>query len=247
MEKKNTILFTVIAVATLLVAVVGATFAYFTATSTAGEDNDTASTGTTTTVGGVNLAMTSATTDNDITYPGGYVVAGVEVTATNSDTINSYDTSFNVVGTITNNTTTELKWYLYEVDASIADPIVADSCERQQEAQGDGTTRYWYTSCRLDSRIATTSSAIANGTVAGATESVPDSGTYDQPGTVEVKTTTKEEMTIAASGEKTTYYYLVVEYPNKTGADQDADQGKTIVAQLTNVSEPSSVVTGTGD
>ena len=31
MEKKNTILLTVIAVATLLVAVVGATFAYFTA------------------------------------------------------------------------------------------------------------------------------------------------------------------------------------------------------------------------
>ena len=34
MEKKNTLLLTVIAVATLLVAVVGATFAYFTATST---------------------------------------------------------------------------------------------------------------------------------------------------------------------------------------------------------------------
>ena len=37
MEKKNTILLTVIAVATLLVAVVGATFAYFTATATTGE------------------------------------------------------------------------------------------------------------------------------------------------------------------------------------------------------------------
>ena len=34
MEKKNMVLLTVIAVATLLVAVVGATFAYFTATST---------------------------------------------------------------------------------------------------------------------------------------------------------------------------------------------------------------------
>lgn len=37
MEKKNTMLLTVIAVATLLVAVVGATFAYFTATSTGDE------------------------------------------------------------------------------------------------------------------------------------------------------------------------------------------------------------------
>ena len=33
MEKKNTVLLTVIAVATLLVAVVGATFAYFTASN----------------------------------------------------------------------------------------------------------------------------------------------------------------------------------------------------------------------
>ena len=42
MEKKNTILLTVIAVATLLVAVVGATFAYFTATnSTSGEGGTT--------------------------------------------------------------------------------------------------------------------------------------------------------------------------------------------------------------
>ena len=33
MERKNTVLLTVIAVATLLVAVIGATFAYFTATA----------------------------------------------------------------------------------------------------------------------------------------------------------------------------------------------------------------------
>lgn len=241
MEKKNTILLTVIAVATLLVAVVGATFAYFTATSTAGDPNDTASTGTTTTVGGVNIAMTSATTDKDIAYPGGYVVAGVEVTATNSDTTNSYDTSYNVVGTITNNTYTQLKWYLYEVGKSIADPIVADSCERQESAQADGTTRYWYTNCQLDSSIATTSSAIANGTVAAATGSEEESNFA--AGTASVTTTTKEELTVAASDETTTYYYLVVEYPNKSEASQDTDQGQSIVAQLTNVTEPSSVVT----
>jgi hypothetical protein len=42
MEKKNTILLTVIAIATLLVAVVGATFAYFTATvNTTNKDNAT--------------------------------------------------------------------------------------------------------------------------------------------------------------------------------------------------------------
>lgn len=47
MEKKNTILLTVIAVATLLVAVVGATFAYFTAQGgAASQANVTVSTGT---------------------------------------------------------------------------------------------------------------------------------------------------------------------------------------------------------
>ncbi len=47
MEKKNTILLTVIAVATLLVAVVGATFAYFTAQGgTTSQANVTVSTGT---------------------------------------------------------------------------------------------------------------------------------------------------------------------------------------------------------
>ena len=39
MEKKNMVLLTVIAVATLLVAVVGATFAYFTATVTDSRDS----------------------------------------------------------------------------------------------------------------------------------------------------------------------------------------------------------------
>ena len=43
MEKKNMVLLTVIAVATLLVAVVGATFAYFTATSTTSGNETTTS------------------------------------------------------------------------------------------------------------------------------------------------------------------------------------------------------------
>lgn len=231
MEKKNTILLTVIAVATLLVAVVGATFAYFTAASTAGDDNETAATGTTTTVGGVNLVATSASTDNDIAYPGGYVVAGVKVDATNSDAKNSYDTTFNVVGKVTNNTGTVLNWKLYEVPASIADPVTG--CSRQEDDTTDpGNTRYWYTGCTLAEGIDADATAIAQGTIAAnATDS-------------EIKTTTKEKLTIAASKTTTTFYYLVVEYPNNTSADQTTtDAGKTITAQITNVTEPSSAVT----
>ena len=53
MDKKNTMLLTVIAVATLLVAVVGATFAYFTASNTA--TGTTTVTATTETVGAVTV------------------------------------------------------------------------------------------------------------------------------------------------------------------------------------------------
>ncbi|MBQ8902019.1 MAG: hypothetical protein IJY87_03005 [Bacilli bacterium] len=54
MDKKNTMLLTVIAVATLLVAVVGATFAYFTAENTA--SGSTTATVTTQAVGAVTVA-----------------------------------------------------------------------------------------------------------------------------------------------------------------------------------------------
>ncbi len=59
MDKKNTILLTVIAVATLLVAVVGATFAYFSITAT----NSSSSTVITTTTGSIGtVALTSPNT-----------------------------------------------------------------------------------------------------------------------------------------------------------------------------------------
>jgi len=54
MDKKNTMLLTVIAVATLLVAVVGATFAYFTASNT-NDGKTTVVTGQTTTIAAVGL------------------------------------------------------------------------------------------------------------------------------------------------------------------------------------------------
>ena len=236
MEKKNTILLTVIAVATLLVAVVGATFAYFTATTGAGDPNDTATTGTATTVGGVNLVMTADTSSNDIAYPGGYVVAGVNVTATNSDTTNNYTTTYQVNGTITNNTKTQLNWTLYRVTSSIANPVTPDSCQRQEAAQGDGTTRYWYEDCTLDASLTGDTYKVTKGTAAAATTA----GT-PQETTV---TATGETLDVDADSDATVYYYLVVEYPNNASAPQDADQGQTISVILTNVSNGSSVVRG---
>ena len=69
MEKKNTMLLTVIAVATLLVAVVGATFAYFSLTAT----NESSTTGTistpkigTATISSVNSSLTLTLTPEDM-------------------------------------------------------------------------------------------------------------------------------------------------------------------------------------
>lgn len=61
MDKKNTMLLTVIAVATLLVAVVGATFAYFSVSNPL-EKGETTVTGTTATPGVVSLSSGSNTT-----------------------------------------------------------------------------------------------------------------------------------------------------------------------------------------
>ena len=69
MDKKNTMLLTVVAVATLLVAVVGATFAFFTANNSVG--GTTTVTATTEAVGTVTLsggaALTLALDENDMT------------------------------------------------------------------------------------------------------------------------------------------------------------------------------------
>ena len=75
MEKKNMVLLTVIAVATLLVAVVGATFAYFTASTTASGTAD--ATVTTSKQDGATITFTGTESKLELLdYPGGLAVYG---------------------------------------------------------------------------------------------------------------------------------------------------------------------------
>ena len=228
MEKKNTILLTVIAVATLLVAVVGATFAYFTATNTntgAGQSAEV----TTTTVGSVGLATAPTTVSNVLEYPGGYVVVGAKVTATDNDANNDFDVTYQVNGTIANNTSTELTWTLYEVASEVATPV--SGCTLSQTQVGD-EMRYTYgESCQIDTALTTGG---------GATEVT--SGTVDANDTAAVVTAAGETLTTTGTSDTTTYYYLVVEYPD-TGASQDDDQGTSITASLTTLTNTSADVT----
>lgn len=103
MERKNTILLTVIAVATLLVAVVGATFAYFTATVTDtrtdsdGQGNTSLQTGqipSSTVVANVDGAAGSFTATG--IYPGHKEVAALSVAATGAGSKTGVTFTYNV-------------------------------------------------------------------------------------------------------------------------------------------------------
>ena len=230
MEKKNTILLTVIAVATLLVAVVGATFANFTATnSTSGKGGTTEV--QTDTVGAVNLKMEAVTINNEVKYPGGFLVVGAKVTATDNGTNNDFDVTYTVNGTITNNTRTQLKWTLYEISTEVTEPTTG--CTLEQTQVGEKLHYSYADTCAADATI-TGGTRVDGGNVAAYTDSE-----------VNVPVTAANEALKSSNAGTTTYYYLVVEYPD-TGAEQDEDQGQTIAAELTNVTGAQAEVAGAG-
>lgn len=227
MEKKNTVLLTVIAVATLLVAVVGATFAYFTAT-TAGENNQgTTGVQTTTTVGNVTLDMNPVTVTNELKYPGGHIVAGVKAVAKDTDTANDFNVTYNVNATVTNNTKTALTYALYEVATEVTAPTTG--CTVKETVVGT-ETRYSYDAACAVSATITGGTKVAEGTVDAV-------GADDVAVVKTIKTEALETLATTNAG-TTTYYYLVVDYPDN--GNQDADQGKGVVATITELSDAQS-------
>ena len=86
MEKKNTVLLTVIAVATLLVAVVGATFAYFTASNSyTGDAAGNVNVNTATESADLVLNVDKVTGSNNIFYPGTKNFVGATASASFKD------------------------------------------------------------------------------------------------------------------------------------------------------------------
>ena len=211
MEKKNTILLTVIAVATLLVAVVGATFAYFTATT--GNSGDTSSTGEVQTakVASVTLKTAAAGTSNTTIYPGTTNYAGMTVVAEKTGDNAAADTrDYNVTYTLKGEvklseefTAGKVTYSVYRTESPVSNPVTC------QEVTSTGA-KYSQTCTLAESATKIVDNQEVNGTTA--TISVGD----------QVRST--------AGG--TYYYYLVVSYENLE-SDQNADQGKTIPASLT--------------
>ena len=228
MEKKNTILLTVIAVATLLVAVVGATFAYFTASgSVSGDDSSSTGNINTAQTATIGLTQTDLTGENeDVIYPGTMIAVGLSLAPTKTggtDTNQEYTISYTVSGSValmdsTGATPTAfkypVKWSLYQVSASEDTPV---DCDPVVPTNDGGQTTYKQT-C--------TKAASFTGDTEGA-------GTLVKTGTIEAGTTTASinHSTTIDTDDAPTYYYLVVEYPNKETSQND-DRNKVITASL---------------
>ena len=226
MERKNTVLLTVIAVATLLVAVVGATFAYFTATNGGNTTVEESANTTTANVGSQNLDMTSVVAGGDMKYPGGILVAGVEVKGTVTGD-NAYDMSYGIKGTVdvsdweTDENTT-LSWTLYKSATKVSTSPVTDCT---LDTGHLASNQYTYgDSCKLAQGISGT--VVKSGTVTLGTSN-------------EIKVTAAESAdnlklsNVSSNSAQTAYYYLVVTFDDaEMTSDQSNNKGKSITVSL---------------
>lgn len=219
MERKNTILLTVIAIATLLVAVVGATFAYFTATI---QDNRTADDGNgSTNVSTGRVANTTVVanvegaagkfTATDV-YPGHKEVAALQVTATSSNSEASttkvqftYDVTTNELGD-------NAKISLYKSETLIPTTENYFACTKKTaEGTADGAVNY-FEECDSTKLV---------GDIIGTAKTITGDGTTVDLGTDTISTTSS----------KTVYYYVVVEFENKNESQNDV-MGKTLTGTV---------------
>lgn len=214
MEKKNTILLTVIAIATLLVAVVGATFAYFTATVTT--DNDANNT-----VNAKTYALTEVQMDygSEVKMEGMYPGTAKEKMVTikaNCPTVNGAVSAtcepVNTVLTITVNDPDDvfdqdIKWTLFKMDSN-TDTVTCD-------VEDKTTTGKYYseTSCTgFDAEAGT----LENGTVV-------NTGTGKGSTTINIKAYGVEPTAAGTNDAHDDKYYLIVEYLNNDTVETDAD------------------------
>ncbi len=233
MERKNTVLLTVIAVATLLVAVVGATFAYFTATATGGETGGTATDVETAKVSGINVTSSPETVNNfENVYPGVWLATGVGVKAEYAgEHTGDFEVTYTLNGQIdlsafkTASSTSTFTYNVYRVETSQANPIT--SCVYHNAAGTSGNPEMYVDGCAL-------ATALSEGTALYREDQSLDlSGDEDGKFDVTIADQKLDAEDADASG---THYYLVLKYANKTEENQaEQDAGKDIKIQLTGV------------
>jgi len=221
MERKNTILLTVIAVATLLVAVVGATFAYFTATTGTTGNSETVNV-TTESIGSATLELSPAGKKEYLLYPGGLSYTGVKVEAkpaADDTTGNEYTFNYKLELAYSNAATTTLNYTLYKTTAEVtADP----ACTMTPDVSVAGETRYYY----------------------NCTNREIDFGSVVKEGTMSTTTGTElisvDGLDALNTDDAPVYYYLVVDYPNS--GNQNEDQNDIITFEIKRADAVTAVV-----
>ena len=211
MEKKNMILLTVIAVSTLLVAVVGATFAYFTATSTAtGNTNKT--TVTTAEIASTGYTFEKEENDGTLVYPGYMAVMTYKLTAAgDSSSIATYD--LNLAMNVPTDFGSDVSYAIYTEDASTATGTFKAGSAVIDTTTTAGEAHYY---------INGSSFTKNNMTELKATTAVTGSDS-EQVFNIATNATIQ--------GGVTRWYKVVLTYKNNTAAAQAA-QGKTFNANL---------------
>ena len=243
MEKKNTVLLTVIAVATLLVAVVGATFAYFTASnSSTGNAAGNVNVNTATESADLVLNVDKVTGSNNIFYPGTKNFVGATASASFKDNNapadgKEYNISYTLEGKVTlaEAFATEVEWELYETETDLSSDLITcgaitEYTPTEGENAGTAIAGTKTQSCTLALSLANDASKkVKSGTINAGdlTATVTHSGTVKTNGT---------------TAGTTKYYYLVVTLPEK-GTDQSADAtGKTITIAIDKIESTGSAV-----
>jgi len=239
MEKKNTVLLTVIAVATLLVAVVGATFAYFTAANgTNGNAAGNVNVNTATEGASLLLNVNKVTGSNNIFYPGTKNFVGATAYASFKDNNapadgKNYTISYTLTGTVTLAEAFEsnVEWALYETTDDLSSGLITCGAITQYTPEGGTAVEGSKTqSCTLAPSLANDASKkVKSGTIAtGET-----TATITHNGTVR---------TNGATVGATKYYYLVVTLP-ENGTNQNADAtGKTITIAIDKIEQTGAAV-----
>ena len=227
MERKNMVLLTVIAVATLLVAVVGATFAYFTATVS--NDFATGATGSGA-QGGTNVTAGSVNGTGDA----GIVIANVDGNAGSFTVSDIYPGHKEVaMASITNknpNGTAAAVRISYTPTANgFSNDQVRISVYKSSTAVNIGTSNYFNCSQQTANVDASTIKYYETCTVANTTLGTAVVEDVAINGTTELTLSASETINGSAAG-TTVYYYFVVEFVNN--GEQNAQQAKNLTGKV---------------
>ena len=245
-NRGQTIFLSVIGIATLLVAIIGATFAYFT-TQVTGKGEGGNVDGTTAKISGTTLTFDKDTTQtyDYLQYPGGLAVFGTKAQLKKDDTsdTNDYVATFNLKIEYDNPTNTKLHYTLYMLENSPTDVTLDPKCKLMTKTAGK-QTYLWYgddaeeddgtdesSECLFDSTALSVFSKL-NTIASGELKTKTTGGTIDKD-TIQGNPFAGRTLDTQVGGTSTKYYYLVIDYPNDGDQTEGDATGEQIRVSLT--------------